>query len=136
MIPLSRTLHWLSPGNPGQRTGGYLYNARIIAELRELGWQIKVHALPGAWPLPDRASLPQVGNILCTIPAKATIIADGLLWTGLGEQRNPVVANHRVAVLVHSPLDRENRETKDNWREMETKALTEAQAWIATSPVT
>ena len=136
MIPLSRTLHWLSPGNPGQRTGGYLYNARIIAELRELGWQIKVHALPGAWPLPDRASLPQVGKILCAIPAKATIIADGLLWTGLGEQRNPVVANHRVAVLVHSPLDRENRETKDNWREMETKALTEAQAWIATSPVT
>jgi len=133
---LNRSLHWLSPGNPDQRTGGYLYNARIIAELRELGWQIKVHALPGPWPMPDRCSLPQIANILCAIPRKTTIIADGLLWTGLEEQRNPVVTNHRVAVLVHSLLDQENRETKGNWREMETKALAEAHAWITTSPAT
>jgi glycosyltransferase involved in cell wall biosynthesis len=139
MPPLSRSLHWLSPGNPNQRTGGYLYNARIIVELRELGWQVKVHALPGTWPIPDRGSLPQVANILCAIPTSATIIADGLLWTGLEEQRNPIVDNHRVTVLIHSLLDQENQENqeiKDNWRELETKALAEAQAWIATSPAT
>ncbi len=86
----------LSPGDPAQRTGGYLYNARLAEALTELGHQVRVVPVEGAWPLGPVAAAPE-------LPSDGVLLADGLLWTAL-RSRVPDAALQRVVVLVHSVL--------------------------------
>lgn len=93
-------IHWLSPGDPARRTGGFLYNARVISELGQQGVAVRVHRLDAAWPLPpDPPALPD-------LPRGATVVADGLLLTAMAPA---LVARPdlRTVALVHSPLWRE-----------------------------
>jgi glycosyltransferase involved in cell wall biosynthesis len=87
----------LSPGSPLQRTGGYRYNAEVVAVWRSTGRDVVVHALEGDWPAgPLRTAFPEVGE-------GDRILADGLCWTGLGPAREALAA--RTTVLVHLALD-------------------------------
>ncbi|MEQ1507243.1 MAG: glycosyltransferase, partial [Myxococcota bacterium] len=98
------TVTWLSPGAPDQRTGGYLWNARIAAELRASGTEVEVIAVDGRWPMPGVADPAP----LAAIPDGAVVVADGLLWPGLGAAGAALAARCRVVVVVHSLLAREN----------------------------
>lgn len=121
-------LHVLSPGDPGQRTGGYLYNACVVEAWRSWGHDVRVHPIDGIWPLPGGSGgLPEVRE-------GELVLADGLLWTGLGERRAALTAA-RVTVLVHlalheggglTPQDRAAR------RALEAEALDGADAVVAT----
>ena len=55
-------IHWLSPGDPARRTGGFLYNARMVAGLRDRGHGVRVHRLDGsrldAAPVPVERPVP------------------------------------------------------------------------------
>jgi len=133
---LSRTLHWLSPGDPGQRTGGYIYNARMVAELRDRGWTVEVHVLPGAWPWPCGVDLQECRHILAGISRGAPVLADGLLWPGLGKARDVLTQDHPVLVLVHSLLDKEGQGDHTELMTLEQEGLMEADGWIGTSPAT
>ena len=42
---MRRALHVVVPGPLEQRTGGYLYDARMVEGLRAAGWQVVVHNL-------------------------------------------------------------------------------------------
>lgn len=117
-------LHLLSPGDPAQRTGGYLYNARLVAALRAQGHVVAVHALDGAWP-----SGPLQGDLPEALHDGAPILADGLLWTGLAR---PDLAP-RTAVLVHSLL---GAEAEAALQERERVALAGVRGRIATGPPT
>lgn len=89
----------LSAGDPTQRTGGYLYNARLVQALGARGHDVVVHAVQGDWPLgPAKAAVP--------VRPGAVVLADGLLWTGLG----PTAFGPRTVVIVHSPLGAEGGE--------------------------
>ena len=121
-------IHLLSPGDPDQRTGGYLYNRHVVDCWRARGLPVTVHRVDGAWPLPGGA------QGLPTLRSGERVLADGLLWTGLGEARERL-RGARVTVLVHlalheggelAPSDREER------RLLEAAALDEAQAVVAT----
>ncbi len=121
-----RVLHWLSPGDPARRTGGFLYNARIAAELRALGWSSVIHRLDAAWPSPQRPpSLPE-------LPGSAVVVADGLLLTAMAPALS-ARPDLRVVGLVHSPLWREGR---PDLRAPEAAALRSCAAVIATSDAT
>jgi glycosyltransferase involved in cell wall biosynthesis len=129
---MSSTLHWLSPGDPDQRTGGYLYNARMVRALRERGWSVKVHPLPGEWPWPR--ALGDCERLIEQIPAGERVLADGLLWPGLGALRQRLVRANPVVVLVHSLLDKELAGGDHALELTETEAIGQASAWAATSP--
>ena len=133
---MSRVLHWLSPGDPGQRTGGYIYNDRMVTALQARGWAVEVHALPGAWPWPCGADLQAGLARVASIPRGEPVVADGLLWPGLGAGREVVAEAHPVVVLVHSLLDKEGGGDPNQLLRLEDAALSEADAWIATSPAT
>ena len=121
------SIHWLSPGRPDQRTGGYLYNARIAAELRALGVLVDVISLEANWPLGGVSQAEK----LASIPDGATVVADGLLWPGLlDHERATLLARTTVWVVVHSLMDKEGGE---NLAAMETLALAEAHGCFATS---
>ena len=56
-------------GDPDQKTGGYLYDARMVAELRRQAWRVEVVGLQGRFPLPDREARRRRlgGEILCEV---------------------------------------------------------------------
>lgn len=116
-----RRAHLLSPGAADQRTGGYLYNARLVSELRALGWQIAVHELEGPWP-EGRAD--GYGGLRGAVGADP-VLADGLLWSGLGL---PELAPQAM-VVVHSLLSVEGGEA---WRAREAEALAEVGVVVST----
>jgi glycosyltransferase involved in cell wall biosynthesis len=126
-------LFWLSPGNPHQRTGGFLYNARMVQELGVLGVPSQVLVLEDAWPLP---SAPEHAETLGQVPDGATVIADGLLWTGLEPvERARLCVRCRVWVVIHSPLDKEGS-AAEGLAAREAHAVAEAYGWWATSAAT
>ena len=132
---LNRDLQWLNPGAIAQRTGGYIYNARMIGALRAAGWTIYTHELPGDWPAASEAALRDCAAIFENFVAGSTVIADGLLWTGLGELRGTLLEQHTVVVLVHSFLDQEPALRSSPLANREDAALDEAHGLICTSPL-
>jgi len=74
--------------------------------------------------------------LIAAIPQAEWVLADGLLWPGLGEVRDAVCGAHPVAVLVHSLLDKEGSGDAQRLACLEMDALREADGWIATSPAT
>lgn len=111
-------VHLLSPGAPGQATGGYRYNDRLVAGLRARGHHVQVHVVDGAWPDPARA-------VRLRLPPGEPVIADGLLACGVEVEGGPVV------VLVHSPLFREQG---PGWLAREQDVLRRAEAVVYTGP--
>ena len=124
---------WLSPGRPDQRTGGFLYNARMVHELGAAGVNCRVLPLDGDWPLPEH---PSHAGVFGTIEDGWSVIADGLLWTGLNSiERQALCARCRVWVVIHSPLDKEGVGDEQLARR-EAQAVSEAHGWWATSAKT
>jgi len=120
-------IHWLSPGDPNQRTGGYLYNARIGEALRGMGLMVEVVELDSPWPVGGESHAER----LDAIPDDATVVADGLLWPGLlGEERAALCQRTRVWVVVHSLMDMEGA---TQLAMLESMALNEAHGCFATS---
>ncbi|MGO2240177.1 MAG: glycosyltransferase [Halomonas sp.] len=91
-------------GDPAQRTGGYLYDAHIVAALREQGWEINVTGLSGAFPDPDNEATQQLTQALESLPQGASVVIDGLAMGALPE----VIALHGqrldITSLLHHPL--------------------------------
>ncbi len=121
------TIHLLSPGDPAQRTGGYLYNARVVDQWRASGRDVQIHRLDARWPLPDDPpSLPEL--------TPGPVVADGLLWTGLGAARR-VLRGRRVTVVVHLALHLAGGITdveRERRKALEASALEEADAVVVT----
>ena len=65
------SLELLLPGDPATLTGGYEYDRRLAAGLRELGWEVTVHALDASFPAPDAAGLAMRVRCLRASPTAA-----------------------------------------------------------------
>lgn len=91
-------------GDPAQLTGGYIYDARIVAALRALGWRVELVGLGGRFPIPDPEARQALQHVLAARPHGARVVIDGLVLGGLPD----VVAAHarRLAItaLIHHPL--------------------------------
>ena len=104
---MSAELHLVLPGRLDQKTGGYLYDARIVAGLRARGVQVHVHSLPGPYPLVDQEAIFEADRVLAQLPDGALVVIDGLALPGVAGSL--MVENHRLrlAALVHHPLSLE-----------------------------
>ena len=92
------------PGDITTRTGGYIYDARIAAGLRSLGWTIDVRTLDGSFPRPSPAALAHATGVLSEMPAGTRVIVDSL---ALGAMPDAIAAHAprlRIAALMHLPL--------------------------------
>lgn len=136
---MSQKLTWIVPGDPDQRTGGYLYDARIVAELRKLGWQVSVIGLAGRFPDPDSSARQSMTDALGEAADGSSVVIDGLALGGLPD----VVAAHAgrldITALVHHPLADETGlepQTRDRFLGLERQALAACRRVIVTSPFT
>ncbi|APX14126.1 glycosyltransferase family 4 protein [Tateyamaria omphalii] len=126
------------PGDKDRRTGGFIYEARVLAELNEMGCTTAHLQLPDSFPDPTASDMAMTLDALRAVPAHLPIILDGLVFgaidpIGLAEVAAPVIA------MVHHPLGLETGLPKaraDFLLQNEAAALRQTEHVIVPSPET
>ena len=98
------SLVFIVPGDPTQRTGGYLYDARIVSELRQLGSEVQVVGLEGRFPNPCARARSAMDRCLGAVPDGSAVVIDGLALGGLPELAEAHGPRLDITALVHHPL--------------------------------
>ena len=132
-------LSFIVPGDPAQRTGGYIYDARIVAELRRLGHSVEVIGLAGRFPQVDQAAIQSMDRALSDCPDEQIVVIDGLALGGLPQIAESHAQRLRLVGLVHHPLADEtglDASARQTLMASEKRALAATQALIATSHFT
>lgn len=92
-----------APGDLAAPTGGYRYDARVIAELEGRRRKARALALPGHFPTPSGAEVAAALDALRAVPAEATLVVDGLAFGALPAE-GIAALGRPAAALVHHPL--------------------------------
>lgn len=126
------------PGDISLRTGGYIYDRRVLELLPQYGVAVRHLQLPGSFPDPSAADLDATGQQLAAITADTVMMVDGLAY---GAMPAAMVAGARAPIiaLVHHPLCLEaglSKERRDALYALEREALTLARHVVVTSRVT
>jgi glycosyltransferase involved in cell wall biosynthesis len=90
--------------DPGQPTGGNIYDRRVCAGLAEAGWDVLVTTVAGAWPDPGPGARAGLARIVSAIPDGETVLIDGLIASPAAAQLLPRTGRIRMMVLLHMPL--------------------------------
>jgi glycosyltransferase involved in cell wall biosynthesis len=131
-----RPLHFVVPGPLDQRTGGYIYDRRMVEGLRALGWTVAVHELEGSFPHADATARQVVAAMIDGLPPAALPVIDGLAlpaFAGCAARLPPWIA------LIHHPLPLETGLSPTDaaaFAALERKLLGQAARVIVTSPST
>lgn len=121
------------PGDAETPTGGYIYDAKVIAAS---GGDLRPIALPGSFPFPDNAALEETRAALAA--ADGPVIIDGLAYGALPVDLIKSLPRKPIA-LCHHPLGMETGLTADEARALiasERAALECAAHVIVTSKET
>lgn len=126
------------PGDIELRTGGYIYDRRVLALLPEMGVAVRHLQLPGSFPDPREEDLDETGRLLAAVAPGDVLIIDGLAY---GAMPAEVIARARapIVALVHHPLCLEAglaKARQDALRALETAALAVARRVVVTSRAT
>ena len=127
------------PGDLDTPTGGYAYDKRIIAELRELGWRPQVINLGEGFPYPSALTRATAKAKLEDVPKGRAIVIDGLAFGVMPVEAEELSKTHPLIAMVHHPLALESGVTPEDakaLRESERKALSFTHAVIVNSQTT
>ncbi len=132
---MKRALALVVPGPLDQRTGGYIYDRRIVDGLRARDRPVTVHELAGRFPLVDDQATKAARAALAAMPAGSLAVIDGLALPAFadGPPPGPWVA------LVHHPLALEtglDGAEAEALAAIERRLLQAAARVIVTSPKT
>lgn len=133
------TLEFIVPGDPQQRTGGYLYDARIVSELRQQQWTVNVTGLEGQFPLVDDVACQALSTALNRQPDRTRVVIDGLALGNLPDAVGPHAERLDITALVHHPLADEtglDEATRNRLIARERQALNHCRRIIVTSRFT
>jgi len=97
-------LVFVVPGSIETRTGGYIYDRRMIEGLRGLGWMVDVRELDATFPFPTRESLDHAAGVLAGICNGAVVVIDGLALGAMPDLIEREASRLRIVALVHLPL--------------------------------
>jgi len=135
----SPVFHFVLPGPLNQRTGGYIYGARIVSELRLAGVSIHVHSIRGRFPDVDSVARGALDDILRGLDDGALVVIDGLASGGLPDVIADHVSRLAIVALVHHPLADETGQTprhRDHFFASERRTLSQVRGAIVTSSFT
>ena len=127
------------PGRLETATGGYIYDRRIAAGLRERGWSVDVRELDDSFPRPTAAALDDAARVLAVIPDRATVLIDGLALGAMPIQVEREASRLRIVALVHLPLAADigiDRDTAARFERSERRALAAAALVVVTGQTT
>ena len=103
-MPNTRSIDLFVPGDPNTSTGGYIYNAQILAGLAELGWRTRVHSLDDSFPRPTPSALRDARAEIAALPADGVVVIDGLALAGLERVLDTEAKRLPLVALIHHPL--------------------------------
>ena len=129
-------LHLVVPGSLDQRTGGYIYDACMVAGLRRQGWRVTVHNLDGVFPDADDRARASFIRTLASLPNGARVLIDGLALGGLPTPAHANRRRLRILALVHHPLAEETGlepRQRDRFAALEREALAACTGVLVTS---
>ena len=132
-------LHVVIAGPLDQRTGGYLYDARMVSGLRRLGWRVEVLGLQGSFPDADETARESLGAALESLRDGCTVVIDGLAMGGLPDPIRAHGQRLRILSLVHHPLADEtglSPEGRRRFEDSEREALRPCTGVVVTSAYT
>jgi glycosyltransferase involved in cell wall biosynthesis len=132
-------LHFVVPGPLDQLTGGYVYDAKVVAGLKALGWHVRVHNLVGRFPDADAVAREAFGSALASLPDGARVVIDGLAMGGLPDLVESHAERLRIVSLVHHPLAEETGLTPaeaERFRALERRALAPCTGVVVSSAFT
>ncbi|SOD74915.1 glycosyltransferase involved in cell wall bisynthesis [Jatrophihabitans sp. GAS493] len=90
--------------DPARPTGGNVYHRRLRDGLVAAGWDVRLHALAGNWPVPEPAAMAELRSILAAMPDGAAILIDGLIASAVPALLQPHARRLRIVVMMHMPL--------------------------------
>ncbi len=93
---------FLVPGPIAAISGGYGYDRRIIAELRQAGHTVDIHELTGHHPLPDAEAKASARAAWAALPPGALPVIDGL-----GLPAFDGLIDRKTVGLIHHPTSLE-----------------------------
>ena len=102
-----RQVHVVIPegiDDPARPSGGNLYDRRVCDGLAALGWAVREHAVPDAWPRLGPSGHLAVARAVQQIPDGAVVLVDGLIASAAPEALVPHAGRLRQVALVHMPL--------------------------------
>jgi glycosyltransferase involved in cell wall biosynthesis len=126
------------PGDIQTQTGGYIYDRRLIGELRAQGREMEHLELGASFPNPTEADTQDAADKLARIPSTSPVIIDGLALGALDKAAVAAMSAPLVA-LVHHPLALEGgleASRREYLFQTERDNLRQAQHVIVTSPHT
>ncbi len=126
------------PGDLNTRTGGYIYERRLLESLNEIGQPMRHVPIPPSWPHPTPQAEADLAAALTALPEGMPLILDGLVFGSmdtalLAAQPRPVIA------MLHHPLGLEAGLPPQRARELierETANLRHAAHVVVPSPHT
>ncbi len=136
---MAAELAFAIPGDIEARTGGYVYDKRVIAGLRGLGWTVEHIALPASFPFPAEADRQTARARIARCAAGSLVMIDGLALGVLPELAAAEQDRLRLVALVHHPLALESglgAERRLHFVESERRALARVRAIVVTSDMT
>jgi glycosyltransferase involved in cell wall biosynthesis len=136
---LSDRIWFAVPGDLETRTGGTIYDKKVIGSLRAAGRTVEHLAWPGSFPFPSDADLVIVEASLATCPDNALVVIDGLAFGVLSDIAKAEAERLRLVALVHHPLALESGTPPDialHFAASERAALEAVRAVIVTSDIT
>jgi glycosyltransferase involved in cell wall biosynthesis len=134
-----RDVVFATPGDLETATGGYVYDRRVVAGLRALGWRTEAVNLGEGFPFPTGAARAAARRQLTALPAGQLMVIDGLALGALPELAAEICTSHRLIALVHHPLALEeglSPTDAEAFRVSERRALACARRVVVTSPFT
>ena len=126
------------PGDLRTRTGGYIYERRLLEALRAAGREVHHLPLPAGFPDPGPAEMAEALRLLSQVPAASTLILDGFL-TGTLDTAGLAALAAPICAIVHHPLGLEaglSRERAAYLLALEKANLAHARAVVVPSPHT
>jgi glycosyltransferase involved in cell wall biosynthesis len=127
------------PGNIDSRTGGYIYDRRIVDGLRAKGWSVDVQSLSDTFPKPTTAAIAQAEAVFESLTDGAVVVVDSLALGAIPEILERHRSRLRIVALMHLPLAADigiDEKTAGKFAMAERRALGTASLVIVTGRAT
>jgi glycosyltransferase involved in cell wall biosynthesis len=127
------------PGPLDTLTGGYVYDRRILQELKRLGWRTSTLALDASFPVPTEAAIRDASARFDQVPDGVVVVIDGLALSGLLPVLPAIAGRLETVALIHHPLADEtgiDEALAERFEAAEKSALEQMTRVIVTSPWT
>jgi glycosyltransferase involved in cell wall biosynthesis len=129
----TRAVHVIVPAgfdDPGQPSGGNLYDQRVCVGLAEAGWEVLVAAVAGAGPARGPGARADLARVVSAVPDGETVLIDGLVASPAAAQLLPHTGRLRMTVLLHMPVTAVAGPHRDAGAERSERAVLRAAAGV------